>query len=989
MKQFFKKAMSMMICTVLCIPLCCLCTSAVVIDVAAGKGGGGSNYEDGYDAGKLTDGNESYTSMAWIYGQGGHVYIDLESAYNIEAIEILAYNGVDRNRSGNFDIYLTNEEPTISTTNKVKIATHEAPESESSTPIPYVRYNIDPAVKETAYRYVSLEKFSDSTGLIVQEVKVYANYQTQPTDVLEIASGKPNGWGVDAGGELDYPPTGNILTDGDLTIYAGDINPYEGEYIYVDLEGGQKLSKLELIAYDANGGAGVDIYLTNTNPANGFDPMTAELVGEAPVCYASSASDAEAKTTHIMSSTIQAQSYQYIVLKRKSGTSRFRVQELKAYAVAGDLQMVLSEADVAFVSDALIVSGKLTNGPVSDAVVLFSTYNSEGAFLNAQAQSLTLPSYSISEPYHTSIDISAVIAAGPARVDMIILDNLTDRNILFMAENVTDGAVVSNLLRTDGTFTYNSGQNKRDILLSGMAPGNVVLAMILEADASFNTLTAGDVATKVLYCGTAKTGSDGSYSLTAQLPPEVISGNYPLGYGLSGTTTSQKSTSLPYVDFNENVIISTFKLADATSFAAAVTTYQDMFEGTLLSDITAAGASLGSYFVLARDCMKNYECNDTVSEIVKLEDIDTVIKAAILMQATATQTDFDAKVTAYKDSMPLIFGQYYDAAEFETVFNKVKTAEAPTTAAEFYNAYQKSMGLCAILNGSNSDKIYALNNYASYLGIDSTDIGNSSVAEIVKQLGNTEQDITSYVGGMGSAVRAAAEQTKTEETGTKNVTNTGNGVKRSGGMSIPRVEADVTPVQPDNVGSQIEFNDLANYDWAKPSIDRLMEQKILKGKSETEFAPADSLTRGEAAKLIVLVFGLTTTGTAEEVAYSDCDIAAWYYPFVEAASANSVMIGVDRNSFGVANNITKQDMAVIISRGLTKAGIWKSGDAELSFIDADSISPYAISGVGLLAELGIIKGADDGAFYPHEHITRAEAAVMMDRTLSLLSEQTN
>ena len=56
---------------------------------------------------------------------------------------------------------------------------------------------------------------------------------------------------------------------------------YEGEYVYIDLEKAQKISYLNIVAYDANGAGNFDIYLTNTNPADGV-PQDAALVGEVP-----------------------------------------------------------------------------------------------------------------------------------------------------------------------------------------------------------------------------------------------------------------------------------------------------------------------------------------------------------------------------------------------------------------------------------------------------------------------------------------------------------------------------------------------------------------------------------------------------------------------------------------------------------------------------------------------------------------------------------
>lgn len=990
MRQIWKKAIGIIISAALCLQLGSLCTGAAVIDVAAGKSGGGSNLEEGYGAEKLTDGNESLTSMAWIYGNTGHVYIDLKKPYNIEAIEILAYNGVDAQRSGNFDIYLTNEVPTETTANKVKVGTHEAPNDLYSEPIPYVRYEIDPTVKETAYRYVSLEKFSDAAGLIVQEVKVYANSEEEqpPESGVNIAAGKPNGFGP-ASAYFDVPPTlsgGNRLTDGDTSVEKAviDYDSEDGsEYVYIDLEDAQKISNLEIVAYGINGCGNFNIYLTNTNPAGGL-PADKALVGSVPVGYIATAE--EGTSIYDVPAEYVGQAYRYIVLARISQAGRLVVNEVKAFTKADDLQFGLSEGVFTISGSSLSIKGKATNGSTDSAVALLSAYDSEGKFTGAQAVDITLPTLCVSEEWSLNLDVAAVLEDAPERVNLAFLDNLTDRYLLFMVEDVASEATVTNLVRADGVFTYNAEQDRQSILLSGNAPGSTVMVMVLKAGTSFDSLTAADVQAKVLYCSSVQTEADGSYHIAAKMPDGTVTDSYPLGFALAGTTTSEKMTSFAYATFDPNAIMAAFKTADATTFAAAMETYGDLFE-SLKADITAAGADFGKSFVLARDCMKNYRFNSEVAEIASVDDIETVLRAALLIHATIYTTDFDVMVDRYKDSMPLVFGKYYDGVEFETVLNKLKGSNALATAGDVYNTYQKTMGLCAILDGSNSDKMYALENYRSYLGISDTDIGDTSIADIAKRLGNKESDIDRYIGGMGSVVRNAVAAIKeAENSDTKHVTSSGSGgSKKSSAVALPYVETDGEVTEAEPITSPEGYQDLSGYDWAKTAIENLTQQKILKGISENQFAPERLLSRGEAAKIMVLAFGLTTGD--EEIVYNDCDIAAWYYPYVEAASANGLMVGVDRHTFGVNNSITRQDMAVVLSRALAKQGIWVKGDQELSFTDAASIAPYASDSVRLLSELEIITGADDGAFYPQEHITRAQAAVMIDRALTLLAEQ--
>jgi len=60
---------------------------------------------------------------------------------------------------------------------------------------------------------------------------------------------------------------------------------------------------------------------------------------------------------------------------------------------------------------------------------------------------------------------------------------------------------------------------------------------------------------------------------------------------------------------------------------------------------------------------------------------------------------------------------------------------------------------------------------------------------------------------------------------------------------------------------------------------------------------------------------------------------------------------------------------------------------QLTYKDADSISPYARTSVNSADALGIITGTPSGKFKPCSPITRAEAAAMLYRTVKAVKSQ--
>lgn len=175
------------------------------------------------------------------------------------------------------------------------------------------------------------------------------------------------------------------------------------------------------------------------------------------------------------------------------------------------------------------------------------------------------------------------------------------------------------------------------------------------------------------------------------------------------------------------------------------------------------------------------------------------------------------------------------------------------------------------------------------------------------------------------------------------------------------------------------FTDISGVVWAKDAITSLYNAGIISGKSSTEFAPNDNITREEFVKIALGVIGISpSAGTS---VFGDVDSASWYAPYVNAAVSAGVISGYSENMFGVGDNITRQDVAVILNRIHNLA----SNGNSLSFTDSIDISDYAKEAVDKLSAAGVINGSD-GRFMPKASCTRAEAACMVHRMMSLIKE---
>ena len=101
--------------------------------------------------------------------------------------------------------------------------------------------------------------------------------------------------------------------------------------------------------------------------------------------------------------------------------------------------------------------------------------------------------------------------------------------------------------------------------------------------------------------------------------------------------------------------------------------------------------------------------------------------------------------------------------------------------------------------------------------------------------------------------------------------------------------------------------------------------------------------------------------------------------YITAASRNGIINGIGGGLFGVDDEITREDAAVVLGRYLNL----QSRGSAVRFSDSDQISDYAKEYVDLCSQNGIVNGYEDGSFRPKASITRGEAAAILRRAIDL------
>jgi hypothetical protein len=109
------------------------------------------------------------------------------------------------------------------------------------------------------------------------------------------------------------------------------------------------------------------------------------------------------------------------------------------------------------------------------------------------------------------------------------------------------------------------------------------------------------------------------------------------------------------------------------------------------------------------------------------------------------------------------------------------------------------------------------------------------------------------------------------------------------------------------------FDDLVKYAWAKKEIGMLAARGIINGTSPTTFSPEKNITRADFTHLLIKTLELTAQVDSN---FDDVQKDKYYYETVAIAKNLGITNGVGHNKFKPDDEISRQDMMVIVAKAL-------------------------------------------------------------------------
>lgn len=339
-----------------------------------------------------------------------------------------------------------------------------------------------------------------------------------------------------------------------------------------------------------------------------------------------------------------------------------------------------------------------------------------------------------------------------------------------------------------------------------------------------------------------------------------------------------------------------------------------------------------------------------------------------------------SEYAAVSDSLPAyeIYTDILDSTRKNEIITTLKSGISGKTVNEAAALFNDAVILKAVKNAFPAGQIKSILEIGeSWIGID-----------FGKYQKHTNQGyINSTLAGrdfsdMGKLKDAYDEAVSKGEISKGDDTPRGGG----GGGSI-KVEIPAAPEPEDDTKNEAVnpsegahyYNDLADCEWARESIEALSRRGIVNGVAQGVFAPHSSVKREEFLKLLVLA--LLETDENATAAFADVPSDAWYYPYVANGVLHGITGGMGDGKFGAGLNIRREDLAVMVYRAIVPDAKDASVQLKTNFADYDLISDYAREAVAYLSENGIITGNADGTFAPDQYATRAQAACIIHRLI--------
>lgn len=172
-----------------------------------------------------------------------------------------------------------------------------------------------------------------------------------------------------------------------------------------------------------------------------------------------------------------------------------------------------------------------------------------------------------------------------------------------------------------------------------------------------------------------------------------------------------------------------------------------------------------------------------------------------------------------------------------------------------------------------------------------------------------------------------------------------------------------------------KYSDVVAGRWYIDAVQYAVDQEFMSGLSDTIFAPTNNCSRAMMAQILHSLEGKPEVNV--QMNFNDLN-ANWYKLAVAWAFNNKIVSGKSATSFAPNDNITRQEMAILLYKYAAYRGYDINKTTSLNqYSDASAVSNWAAAAIKWANANGIINGKTTRTLDPKGNTTRAEAAQMI------------
>ena len=180
------------------------------------------------------------------------------------------------------------------------------------------------------------------------------------------------------------------------------------------------------------------------------------------------------------------------------------------------------------------------------------------------------------------------------------------------------------------------------------------------------------------------------------------------------------------------------------------------------------------------------------------------------------------------------------------------------------------------------------------------------------------------------------------------------------------------------VETGLPFTDVKAGDWFYEAVKYAYDNKLMDGTSSTTFAPLMTTNRAMIVTILWRLEGSPVVNYAMN--FSDVESGVWYTEAVRWAAAEGIVKGYSDTVFAPDDTVTREQLATILYRYAEYKEYDVSAKGDLTtFADGSTVSTWAADGMTWAVGAQLITGKDGGKLDPTGTATRAEVATILMR----------